>query len=192
MAKNPKEGKLLYHITALNNLPSILENRLLPREKIDFDYKNVADEQILTKREKFKLESFTPFHFFASTPFSGKVQMVHPKEEFIYICLNRSTAKKNEFKIIPTHPMHYRGDPLEYDEGIDEIDWELMGERDYNDHECREVCMAECIYEGSIPAKAFAFIFVKSEKVKQKVVNLLKSYNLTTRVNVTPGMFKNL
>ena len=47
MAKNPKEGKLLYHITAFDNLDSIFENGLLPRNKINFNIKDVADDEIL-------------------------------------------------------------------------------------------------------------------------------------------------
>lgn len=64
MATNPKEGKLLYHLTALDNIESILTKGLLPREKIDFDFLNVADEEILRDRKKFDLSEYTPFHFF--------------------------------------------------------------------------------------------------------------------------------
>lgn len=67
-----------------------------------------------------------------------------------------------------------------------------MNERNYSNHECREVCMAECIFEGSIPAKAFKMIFVKSIEVKDKVVNLLTQYHLNINVNITLGMFKSL
>lgn len=192
MAKKPKEGKLLYHITAFDNLESIIENDLLPREKINFNYLNVADDDILAKREKFNLESFTPFHFFSSTPFSGRVQMQYPNKDFIYICIARKDAIRNKFKIIPTHPCHFNEKPLDWDEGFNRIDWDLMNERNYSNHECREVCMAECIFEGSIPAKAFKMIFVKSIEVKDKVVNLLTQYHLNINVNITPGMFKSL
>lgn len=192
MAVTPKDGKLIYHITALKNLESIFKNNLLPRGNINFDILDVADENILEKREKFKLETHTPFHFFASTPFSGSVQISFPETEFVYLCLNRHFAKNRKFKIIPNHPLQYKENPLEWGQGLEKIDWELMEQRDYSNHECKEICMAECIYEGSIPAKAFSCIFVKSSESRDKVVNLLEKYGLKVKVNLTPGMFKKI
>ena len=53
MAKNPKEGKLLYHLTALENIESIFKNGLLPRNKIKSHFTNVADDRILEERNHF-------------------------------------------------------------------------------------------------------------------------------------------
>lgn len=40
MAQNPSEGKLIYHITHINNLPSILKVGLLSRKKLFLGLKN--------------------------------------------------------------------------------------------------------------------------------------------------------
>lgn len=54
---------------------------------------------------------------------------------------------------------------FEYEEGLEEIDWELMDKRDYNNEECKEICMAECVAPfKSVPAEAFHSIIVKSEE----------------------------
>lgn len=190
MAKNPKDGKLLYHITALENLPSIIKNGLLPRGAIEGDFIDVADGEILGKREKFDLESYTPFHFFSSSPFSGAVQIGNPDKEFVYLCITRALAMHNHFKIIPTHPLHYKQEPLDWEEGLKTIDWELMSKRDYSDYECKETCMAESIFQGSVPINLLNCIYVRTKEIRIEVVNLLKKENVDVRVNLNEGMFR--
>jgi hypothetical protein len=190
MAKNPKEGKLLYHITAFDNLDSIFENGLLPRNKINFNIKDVANDEILGSRKKFDLAEYTPFHFFSPTPFAGAAQMENRETDFVYITIKKGLALENNFKIIPSHPLNYDDEPLEWNKGIDEINWDLMSLRDYNNHECKESCMAEAIFQGKIPAKFFFCLYVKSEEIKEKVVSLLEFYNLDINVNINNFFFK--
>ena len=56
MAQNPSEGKLIYHITHINNLPSILKVGLLSRKKLlrnpSLSFTDIADSEILSKREQ--------------------------------------------------------------------------------------------------------------------------------------------
>lgn len=58
MAQNPSEGKLIYHITHINNLPSILKVGLLSRKKLlrnpSLSFTDIADSEILSKREQYK------------------------------------------------------------------------------------------------------------------------------------------
>lgn len=189
MAKNPKEGKLLYHITAFDNLDSIFKNGLLPRNKINFDFENVADDEILGNRKKFDLADFTPFHFFCPTPFAGAAQKANNDVDFVYITIKRGLAPQNQFKIVPSHPLHYDNEPLDWSKGIEEINWELMSLRDYSDHDCKESCMAEALFEGDIPAKFFFCLYVKTDKIKEKVVSLLEDNNLDINVNVNKYFF---
>ncbi len=190
MATPPKDGKLLYHLTAIDNLDSIFEKGLLPRKKISCEYTNVADEAILGKRNNFELEDFIPFHFFAGTPFSGAVQIKHDKTEFVYITLHRDRAKVNKFKIIPSHPVHFNGEPLEWGKGLETIDWDLMSKRQYSDNDCCQCCMAESIFNRKIPPEAFHSIFVQNDEVKQKVVTLKLKHKLDLDVNVNTTFFK--
>ena len=79
MAQNPSEGKLIYHITHINNLPSILKVGLLSRKKLlrnpSLSFTDIADSEILSKREQYKeaLSQYVLFHFFAKNPFDGAV-----------------------------------------------------------------------------------------------------------------------
>jgi len=195
MATNPKKGKLLYHLTSISNLDSILTNGLLPREDCD-EFEDIADEEIIQCREKHNLQKYTPFHFFGSTPFAGAVQNDHPEESFIYITFTRKDARHNNFKIILAHPLSLPKIKLyDYDEGMEKIDWELMAERDYGDENCKNACMAECITELEIPAELFHTIFVKNDEDKEKVIEICKEkYNgdkIPFYINVNKHFFVN-
>ncbi|WP_345993914.1 DarT ssDNA thymidine ADP-ribosyltransferase family protein [Sulfurimonas sp. HSL-1716] len=179
MPKNIKDGKLLYHLTALSNMDSILRDGLKARSNLSSDFKDVAEQDIIDFRNKHKISYLIPFHFFLGTPFAGRVQMNHPDEEFVYITIRRRIAanKENDFRIFPTHPKHMN--PLvsyDYEEGIEKIDWELMNEREYSNPECKEVCMAECVanHEAILPG-AFQSIIVKSETTKKYIQELYQS-----------------
>jgi len=190
MATNPKEGKLLYHMTALENLESIIQHGLSPRNEIKNEFKNVADDRILKKRKEFDLEYYVPFHFFSLTPFAGAVQRDYRGTEFVYLTLHRNKAKEKGFKIIPSHPLNYTGKPLKWKEGINVINWELMNKREYIDNDCCQCCMAESIYKGKINVSQFQFIFVRNIEIKEIVVNLLKKYGLKTTVVCNEFFFK--
>ena len=109
-------------------------------------------------------------------PFAGKVQQNYPTEEFIYIALRRTHAQSLKFKIFPTHPKHMQPlQLLEYEEGMNKIDWELMDKRDYSNYECKEVCMAECVANfSSIPPKLFQSIIVKNKETKKYIETLCR------------------
>nr|WP_051514417.1 DarT ssDNA thymidine ADP-ribosyltransferase family protein [Nitrincola nitratireducens] len=62
----PQNGKLLYHLTALDNLESILQNGLQSRAALQENkFEDVADSEILKSRQQHGLDQFVPFHFFA-------------------------------------------------------------------------------------------------------------------------------
>ena len=185
MATLIQDQKLLYHLTALDNIESILKNGLMPRQHIE-NFADVAEEDIVNFRNEKGISHLIPFHFFKNTPFAGVVQKAHSDKEFIYITIHRDLAQKNNFKIFPTHPKHMNPLKLyDYKEGFELINWELMNKRDYNDYECKEVCMAECVAPyKNIPAKAFHSIIVQSEKTKEYIENLCKEIFDTKCSNV--------
>lgn len=189
MATNPKDGKLLYHLTSLANLESIIKNGLLPREKINFEFENVADEDILSDGKKFQLGEFTPFHFFCPTPFSGAAQKANSDTEFIYLAITRDLAKENNFKVVPKHPLNFDREPLAWEDGMNEIDWDLIAKRDYTNHSCKEACMAESLFRGKVLFEHFNCIFVRTDTIKSKVLAILKENNSSMKVNVNEYFF---
>ena len=91
MATAPSMGKLIYHITSIDNLPSILKFGLLSRKCIlqnhDIHFTDIADPEILSKRERYKeaLSQYVLFHFFAKNPFDGAAILVGSVHHFLVI-----------------------------------------------------------------------------------------------------------
>ena len=96
-----ENGKLLWHLTALENIESIFKNGLSCRKKlISKSFVDIADTNILESRAKFGLENYIPFHFMQKTPFAGKVMKDNKDTEFIYITLHREKKKKIILKLL--------------------------------------------------------------------------------------------
>ena len=94
-----ENGKLLYHLTSVMNLESILTDGIKPRTHLDEDFRDVAEQEIVDFRTQHGISDTIPFHFFAGTSFSGRVQLDNPDEEFVYITVHRDIAQKNNFRI---------------------------------------------------------------------------------------------
>lgn len=56
-----KNGKLIYHLTDFTNLESILEKGLMPRSKLNGNFVDIADSEIISKRKW--LDEYVLFHF---------------------------------------------------------------------------------------------------------------------------------
>lgn len=188
-----KDQKLLYHLTSLDNLESILNEGLLARNNIE-NFDDVADLEIITFRQANNLTQYVPFHFFANNPFDGRVQINFPDKEFIYICISREFAENNNFQIIPKHPNAMR--PLvlyDYVEGYEMIEWDTMDKRVYSDDNCKHICMAECLSQNTIKPDEFSCIYVRDEKVKNNIKGMCDYYGISCNfyINTNPHMFVN-
>lgn len=181
--------KLIYHLTSLKNMRSILDKGLLPRSHLD-GFVDVADPEIIEDRRRLRLERHVPFHFFAKNPFDGRVQRDHPRKRFALIAIQRGVARARGWKIIPKHPLTGgEVELLQYDAGMEAIDWEVMNKRDYSDQQCKCVCMAECLAPGPVPAKLFQAIYVKDDEAQTQVLQMLDGRDWAPHVNVAPTMF---
>ena len=176
--ENTKSGKLLYHLTKLDNLDSILENGLVSRKLVKDNnvvFSDVANQEIITKRTQLGLDEYVPFHFHPYSAFDVAVKSTY-SEEFIYICITREFAKYNKFVILPTHPLTIEEcELLEYDEGFNTIDWDTMQTPGTIDDYSKHIKMAECLTNLKIPASHFHCIYVKSEETKTLVEAKLKA-----------------
>ncbi|MCE9676017.1 DUF4433 domain-containing protein [Paraclostridium bifermentans] len=186
--KHVKDYEMFFHLTSLDNLDSILEQGILPRADLTEQFSNfddVADSEIISFRERVGLDKYVPFHFFPHNPFDGRVQTDNPNKTFIYICLHKRWTTNNRFKVIPTHPKHMdKFKMYNYEEGLTKIDWDLMNTRDYNNYECKQLCMAECVIDAPVPFRAFHSIAVKDESTKKIVEDKVKIYNKKCNVKV--------
>ena len=191
-----KDGKLLYHLTKLENLDSILKFGLLPRKIIlenSIKFGDVADGEIISKRTELGLDGYTPFHFHPYSAFDAAVKHTHDSTKMIYICINRELARYNNFKVLPQHPLSESECVLyDYDEGISMIDWDTLMEVGRQDNYAREVKMAECLTDLIVPARCFKCIFVPSQDIKEEVEDIMTKRGIDfppPYVNVQSKMF---
>ncbi|WKY46044.1 DarT ssDNA thymidine ADP-ribosyltransferase family protein [Eubacteriaceae bacterium ES2] len=191
--ENIKSGKLLYHLTKLSNLDSILENGLAPRKLIieeDVKFADVADPDIISKRNKLELDNYTPFHFHPYSAFDVAVKNKYNDEEFFYICITRKLARENEFKILCKHPLTIdECNLMDYDVGFENIDWDTMHTRGTVDDYSKHVKMAECLTNFIIPVDCFHSIAVRNIKIKSFIEQRLIELDIMTPppyINVMP------
>lgn len=167
---NPKDGKLLYHMTPIKNLKGIFKDgKLKPRSELDeTSFNDTANHEILDKRKAADLDKYVPFHFFMNGPYDGSVRKAHPNDSFAYICVSREKIKE-ECGIIVGHPLNNEKIEIKkWDDGMALIDWSLMEERDYHDEECKQMCMSEAVHKGALSLEC-----VQSIRVPKKYVGRL-------------------
>ena len=184
-----KDQKFIYHLTDIDNLPSILSSGLQSRSNLK-SFSDVADDKIISSRKKANLEQYVPFHFFARSPFDGAVQQSHPNKTFVLIAIYRSLAEANNWFIIPKHPLSFpQIKLLDYEDGIAAIDWEAMDKREYSDSHSHSVCMAECLSPTTVSSDCFFAIYVKDESSAERVKKMLEVTSVDCHVNTNPKMF---
>ena len=178
-----KTGKLLYHLTKLSNLDSIIRNGLVPRKELldnDAAFDDVANPDIISKRTQLGLDSYTPFHFHPYSSFDVAVKSTYADTDFVYICIHRDLARQNNFKILIEHPLSIADCILyDYDDGMERIDWDTLMEKGRTDDYAKHVKMAECLTELSIPAQYFNMIAVENDGIKEKVEDIFNNHRLS-------------
>lgn len=184
-----EDQKLLYHLTSIKNIGNILEHGLKPRAKLH-KFEDVAEPAIIADRKALSLEKYVPFHWFAKNPFDGRVQMDRSDEVFVLISVFRALAKRENWKIVPCHPLAGADiELLDYADGFDAIDWEAMNRRDYGDPCSKSVCMAECLSPRIVSPDEFSRIFVPDDKCATRVERLKKKLGVNVEVSVNENMF---
>lgn len=172
-----KNQNLLYHLTKLSNLESIIEHGMLPRRKVieqRLQFGDIADAQIISKRQELGLDIYTPFHFHPYSAFDVAVKHTYRNEDMIYLCITRRKAQLDNYKILPKHPLSVSECQLyNYDEGFERIDWETLQEKNRLDGYAKQVKMAECLTEKTIYINEFYCMYVKSDIVRDKVLRIL-------------------
>lgn len=184
-----KNQKLIYHLTAFENLPNILAKGLKPRSQLA-GFQDVADHEIIKKRHILNLENFVPFHWFTKNPFEGSVQATHRDKAFALITVRREVAAKYNWKVIPRHPLaNSEIELLDYKLGFDSIDWEMMNRREYHEPNCKSVCMAECLSPNTVPVSMFFNIYVRNVELEHQARALANQQKEAVTIDVNENMF---
>ena len=177
----PSEDTLLYHMTHLENMPSILQHGLFSRKRVQLlklDFEDIADSEILAGRENFRhlytLSEYVPFHFFPKNPFDYAVCHAHGSKNMAIITISRTLAETYNLPVITAHPLNPSAKWYDsYREGLKNIDWKTLDSdypyRDYSDNNIKQKCMAECLAFDRVPSQYFTEIYVYDDEAKQKI-----------------------
>lgn len=191
MCRSIREMKLIYHLTSIENIPSIMANGLLSRKQLTI-FDDIADPEIIRKREELGIDDCVPFHLFHKNPFDYRVQTDHGDKKFVYIAVWRTVARENGYKVIPRHPLACNSDEIySYDDGFRKIEWDVMDRRDYKAPYPKNVCMAECLGPSVVPIKDFAFIYTKIKNDQNYLTNVAQKCRVgyTFSVDCRPEYF---
>ncbi len=191
-----KEKALLYHLTEVSNMKMIVNYGLLPRRYLlehNMIFGDVADPQIISKREELGLDMYTPFHFHPYSAFDVAVKNTYSSKKFVYICIKRAFAEFNNFKILVRHPLSQQECVLyDYIDGINNIDWNTMEKTGTVDEYSRNVKMAECLTDKGIPAELFQCVYVPDMETKQYIEELFQKKGILEHppyVSIQPKWF---
>lgn len=191
-----KDKKLLYHLTRMGNMERIVNYGLLPRRYLlehKMIFGDVADPQIIDKREELGLDVYTPFHFHPYSAFDVAVKNTYAGEKFVYICIKRALAEFNNFKILIKHPLSQQECVLyDYVDGIKNIDWDTMERAGVTDEYSRNVKMAECLTDKRISAELFQCVYVPDLEARQYIEELFQKKGILEQppyVSVQPKWF---
>lgn len=197
MAKRIQDGKLLYHITAIENLESIFKYGLLSRLNVNdrnLLKVDIADSEIIEKRKELDILKYVPFHFFEPTAFIGAVFNNNPDKSFCSITILRTLASEKNFKICTAHPLSKNPIPevLDYKKGFDSINWNKAETRNYDDSVSKNACMAECLAVSPVSSNDFFTIYVANENTKSYVDYIASEIigNYQFYIDVNPSFSK--
>lgn len=183
MPKNPKEGKLIYHLTTLENFKNIMEEGIYPRSDLDY-FDDIADDEIINFRELMGLNEYVPFHFFSKCHFQGSVEKANIGTEFVLIAVKRSHARSNGYCIIPAHPLSCSPFKIyDYDEGFNLIDWDEINKFDYKDQECKNAGLAECLKHGIVNVDEISHVYCRNDKTTLELSTLYEDSHISFTTN---------
>lgn len=189
-----RDRKCIYHLTALDNLNSIIDNGLLSRKSLaqgNMSFADVADREIIEKRKSLNIVDCVPFHFHTYTDFDVCVQHQH-SEVFIFLAIYKNKAREKGFLIIPKHPLSCETHEIfDYDMGIEQINWDIMELTRGQDGYDSIVRMAECLSNHcDLDISDINIIFVPNAEIEQSVHDILACHNITSvDVKINKNLF---
>ncbi|MDE3037104.1 MAG: DUF4433 domain-containing protein [Pseudomonadota bacterium] len=134
----------IFHITALENLPSILETGYLyATNHIPCDHCSIANEEVQRTRASKPvplpphgvIHDYVPFYFAPRSPMlyvnhKGSIQNARPQEEIVHLVTTAQIIEKAElpFVFYDRHAVKALAQPYNDLEHLNKIDWELFFE----------------------------------------------------------------
>jgi calcineurin-like phosphoesterase family protein len=186
----------MWHLTSINNLPSILEHGLLSREFLDtmkLKYVDNSPRDLTEKRHKLGMNSFVPFHFIPSNPYD-LYEFQRNKDcpsSFCYITVEDKTAAKLGAMIEIEYPNHKPCLELINLPACKSKINDIRRHTDYGNRLQKFNALSECLIKDVVEPKYFFSIIVGTEENKNDIEEYIKMYNLAIPIELKPGYFAN-
>jgi len=192
------DSQLFWHITPFDNIASILEFGLLPRntlKKGKMEFSDIAPEFLTRNRTRLGLTNYVPFHFFPHNPMDITLIFKHRNMEnpYVFITIEEEVASKLNSKFVLTFPDH-KGEIFysTYEACKNKIDF-IRQHTDYSKRKDKFEALGECLVPDYVLPENIYSIIVGSDEDKQYVEKLAEEKNpkWSFIVEARPGYFAN-
>lgn len=192
----------IHHLTHIENLKSILENGLKPRNELkQNEFKNTANNEIITKREEYKsnnnniemksLNNYIPFHINKlqityRIPYNYIVCKNEGNENMIFLSCKTKNLFSDEIIYQLYHPVsnykcEYVGNnEKEFIKKLEEEENKLKYEYnfDYSNPRVKEFLMSEILVKGILYLNNNWKICVYSNEIKNRIKDYVGNKNI--------------
>ena len=196
-------NKLLFHMTHIKNLPSILDNKglfayseIAARHTL---YQDIANPSIQERRSATSiplaphgnLHEYVPFYFAARSPMLYSV--LHNgtnQEEIVYLVTDTATIDRSGVPYLFTdgHAIMLISEFYSDLKELDQVDWPLMEDPFWRDTEedpdRKRRRQAEFLVHKKVPIELFTGFAVINQTAKDKVEELLKNHQVSKPVGI--------
>jgi calcineurin-like phosphoesterase family protein len=187
----------MWHLTDINNIPSIFEFGLLSRNflnKLSKKYIDNSTSDLTKKRERLGLNDYVPFHFMPSNPYDIYEFQKHKDRytTFCYITIMDKTAEELGAKVQLEYPNHKSKLELySIPACINKIN-NIRYHTDYNYRLQKYNALGECLIKEKLDTQYFNSIIVGSDENKHDLEEFAKAYNLPDLyIETRKGYFSN-
>ncbi|MCS7189910.1 MAG: DarT ssDNA thymidine ADP-ribosyltransferase family protein [Bacteroidia bacterium] len=191
----------LFYITAIDNLPSILERGILSRRKVEalsVEHAEIADHIILQQREnisqlcKIDLFRFVNLYFQPRNPMLFRIIKEKGSENICIIQIKSSILDRDDIFIAdgnaasPRTTLYAKHSlkPSELNKIIEQTEKEYWSKGDNS----KRKIMAECLVPDEVPPSYIHTIFVDSDASRRRVLGLI-GHKMSIAVVPEPRLF---
>lgn len=201
-------NKLLYHITHMNNIDSILKNdgllayALMHQQQLT--YQDVANVDVQDKRQQKNvpispggnLHDYVPFYFAPRSPMLYAILNGGTEQkEIVYFMTNTQTIQENPFDFIFTdsHAIMRLTNYYSNLNDLDKIDWDVMNSKYWHDHpdypNRKMKRQAEFLIYQKVTLSACIGFAVYNKEAEQKLRSILNTCQQDFFIGVRPEYY---
>lgn len=203
------QNKMVFRITAVQNLEYILQNGLncKKKAKTNDNYVNIGSSEIINRRDTMIVKCFTstvvndfvPFYFAVRTPMLYNIITGHgipakPQEEIIYLCFKLIDLATDDFQWCFTDGN--AADKItqfftDLDD-LEKLDWHSIKTNDFRtnnadgDEDRKRKKHSEFLVKDHVPIEYLKAIVVKNQKIEGHVQDILNQLGLKIPVYINP------